>query len=204
MRTTNWIIWMLVLVVLLAGQGLGQETEAVAATGSRSHDYASLRNVDLELDNFEVQTLDGRKVRISELVMDGKIVLLHFFATFCHNSNYDIVTVNDLYRTYGAEGFKVIGISEYSTAAELEKFLGRHKPGYTMVTEEETGRKRTRHYRFRTKAGDERKWGTPLSIVIDGREIEPEGGTLARRMYVATGELVRAEIESLVRRRLKE
>ncbi len=204
MKANKWTVWMLLLVGLLAGEGLGQEAEAVAETGSRSHDYASLRNVDLELDNFEVQTLDGRKVHLSELVRDGKIVLLHFFATFCHNSNYDMVTVNDLYRTYGAEGFEVIGISEYSNAAELEKFRGRHKPVYPMVTEEETGRKRTRHYRLRTKAGDERKWGTPFSIVIDGREIEREGGTLARRMYVATGELVRAEIESLIRRRLKE
>ena len=204
MRRTLWIVRTLLMVGLLAGSGWGQETEATASTGSRDHDYASLMNVNLELDNFEVKTLDGRKVRLRELLKSGKIVLLHFFATFCHNSNYDIVTVNDLYRTYREEGFEVIGISEYSNAAELEKFLRRHQPLYAMVTEEETGRKSTRHYRLRTRVGDERKWGTPLSIVIDGREIEPEGGTLARRMYVATGELVRAEIESLIRRRLKE
>ena len=196
-----WAGWALVMIGLLASHSQAQEN---AVTGSQDHDYASLRNVDLELENFEVQTLEGRKVRLGELVKDRKIVLLHFFATFCHNSNYDIATVNDLYRTYREEGFEVIGISEYSTAAELEKFLTRHKPLYGMFTEEETGRKRTRHYRLRTRVGDERKWGTPLSIVIDGREIEPEGGTLARRMYVATGELVRAEIESLIRRRTKE
>lgn len=198
---TIWAGWALVMVGLLASHGQAQEH---AVTGSQDHDYASLRNVDLELENFEVQTLEGRKVRLGELVRDRKIILLHFFATFCHNSNYDIVTVNDLYRTYREEGFEVIGISEYSTAAELEKFLTRHKPLYGMFTEEETGRKRTRHYRLRSRVGDERKWGTPLSIVIDGREIEPEGGTLVRRMYVATGELVRAEIESLIRRRMKE
>jgi peroxiredoxin len=87
-----------------------------------------------------VRTPEGRKIRVSELVKDGKIVLLHFFATFCHNSNYDVVTVNDLYRTYREAGLTVVGISEYSTRRRAgEVRWRRHKPLYPLVTEEETG-----------------------------------------------------------------
>ena len=170
--------------------------------GSRDHEYGSLRNVTLDLEDFKVTTSDGRKTTVGELLRDRKIVLLHFFATFCHNSNFDVVTINELYRQYGEAGFQVVGISEYSTRDELQKFMARHKTVYPMVMESETGRTKTRHYRYRTRSGDERKWGTPFSMVIDGREIDPSGAPLARRMHVASGELVRAEIESLIRRRL--
>ncbi|MEY4166376.1 MAG: hypothetical protein RIR52_200 [Acidobacteriota bacterium] len=203
------LVWMLTVAGLLMGTVLAQEKApeergTSAVTGSQQHDYASLRNVSLSLDDFEVRARDGRRMRVSELVKEGKIVLLHFFATFCHNSNYDVVTVNDLYRTYRDAGFTVVGISEYSTDAELEKFAARHQPLYPLVAEEETGRKKTRHYRYRSRVGDDRKWGTPFNVVIDGREIDPQSGTIGRQVYVATGELVRAEIESLIRRRLSE
>ena len=203
-------VWIVTLLVLLVGTVGGQEREsgngsgATTATGSRYHDYASLRNVSLAVDDFEVRTREGRKVRVGELVKEGKIVLLHFFATFCHNSNYDVVTVNELYRTYREAGLTVVGISEYSSEEELAKFVARHQPLYPLVMEEETGRKKTRHYRYRTSVGDERKWGTPFNIVIDGRDVDPQSGTIARQVYVATGELVRAEVESLIRRRLNE
>ena len=181
---------------------LAQVDKPFPPLGSRDHEYGSLRNVTLDLEDFKVTTSDGRKTTVGELLRDRKIVLLHFFATFCHNSNFDVVTINELYRQYGEAGFQVVGISEYSTRDELQKFMTRHKTVYPMVMESETGRTKTRHYRYRTRSGDERKWGTPFSMVIDGREIDPSGAPLARRMHVASGELVRAEIESLIRRRL--
>lgn len=204
------LVWMATLTALLIGTAAAQEREkgdgsgAPAVTGSQHHDYASLRNVSFPLEDFEVRTPEGKKIRVSELLKDGKIVLLHFFATFCHNSNYDVVTVNELYRTYREAGLTVVGISEYADEKELAKFVARHQPLYPLVMEQETGRKKTRHYRYRTLAGDDRKWGTPFNVVIDGREVDSRGGTIARRMYVATGELVRGEVESLIRRRLSE
>ncbi|NBO64125.1 MAG: TlpA family protein disulfide reductase [Acidobacteria bacterium] len=192
------------LTVIVSAQDGSLEGGNATASERERHDYASLRHFDLEIDNFEVRTRDGRTIRVGDLVKDGKMILLHFFATFCHNSNYDAATVNDLYRTYRDEGLIVVGVSVYSTGAELEKFVNRHQPLYPLVAEEEMGRKKTRHYRFRTRVGDDRKWGTPLNVLIDGREVDPRHGTIARQVYVATGELVRAEAVSLIRRRISE
>lgn len=194
------LLWL--VMALVPGVARAQEGAAFPPLGSKNHEYGSLRNVTLELQDFRVTTSEGEKTTIRELLRNRKIVLLHFFATFCHNSNYDVVTINELYRQYGESGFQVVGISEYSTPEELRKFMIRHKTAYPMVMETETGRTKTRHYRYRTRSGDDRKWGTPFSMVIDGREIDPVGEPLARQMHIATGELVRAEIESLIRRRL--
>lgn len=198
-----WLMICLIMATLLAVSDVrGQEAPSFPPLGSRQHDYGSLRNVDLELRDFELRRPGGEKVSLGELLGGKKIVLLHFFATFCHNSNYDVAMIRDLYAKYREAGFEVIGIGDYSTAEELERFVTKHQLTYPIVMEEEQGRKKTRHYRYRTMVGDDRKWGTPFSLVIDGREIEAGAESLARRMYVAKGELIRAEIESLIRRRL--
>ncbi len=198
-----WLTIWLVLASIMTESGVrAQESTSFPPLGSRQHDYASLRNAGIELRDFEVRRPGGEKLRIGELMRGKKIVLLHFFATFCHNSNYDVATIRDLYARYHEAGFEVIGIGDYSTAEELERFATKHRLTYPIVMEEEQGRKKTRHYRYRTMVGDDRKWGTPFSMVIDGREIEVGAEPLAQRMYVAKGELIRAEIESLIRRSL--
>lgn len=203
-RLARWTALVLGFVALTSPgvEVRGQSERPLPPLGSRQHDYASLRNADFELNDFEVKRLTGEKVRLGELIRGRKIVLLHFFATFCHNSNYDVATIRELYEKYHDAGFEVIGLGDYSTVEELERFVARHRLTYPMVMEEEQGRKKTRHYRYRTLTGDDRKWGTPFSIVIDGGQIDPAGEKLARRMYVARGELIRAEIESLIRRSL--
>lgn len=200
------LFWMLLLTGSLLGQAKSPDPNFHKPLQVHEHEYAPLREAGFELLDFTLPTVEGKMLRLGDLARGKKLVLVHFFATFCHNSNYDVVTINELYRQYQDQGLAVIGVCEYSSADQLKEFMARHQPLYPIVMEGE-GRRgdrlKTRHYRYRTMIGDTRGWGTPFNVVIEGEEIEPEGEVLARRLRIATGELIKTEMESLIRRKIK-
>jgi peroxiredoxin len=171
-----------------------------------SHAYAPLREVEFELKDFSFPTPKGEQIRLSEVVKGKKLVLVHYFAAWCHNSNYDVLTINELYNKYREQGLAVIGVCEYSTRGELKKFIEKHKPVYPICVEGE-GKKRDRtgttHFLYRQKTNDDRLWGTPLNILISADDVEDEGEIVARRARIAPGELVKSEIEHFIRGKLK-
>lgn len=173
----------------------------------KRHEYAPLRKARVEVVDFEMPTLEGTPLQFRELIQEAKVVLVHFFATFCHNSNYDVRTINDLYRAYREQGLVVIGVCEYSTAAQLRRFQERHRPEYPIVLEGEgtrEDRERTIHYRYRRQVGDQRHWGTPFNLFLEKWSSDPKKPVLTRKVKVATGELIRAEVDAMLRRRLGE
>ena len=65
--------------------------------------------------------VDGREVNIAK--MDGKIVLVDFWATTCAPCVRDLPQIKALYEKYHAQGFEVIGIScDGSRQTDLKKF----------------------------------------------------------------------------------
>ncbi len=178
----------------------------VTAQEEHAHTYAPLRDAVFEFKDFEYPSLDSGKIKFSEAANGKRVVLVHYFAAWCHNSNYDVATINEVYNKYRDRGFAVIGICEYSTKGELKKFIEKHKPSYPIYIEgdmkkrERTG---TMHYAYRQKAGDDRLWGTPLNILIDTEDIKIEGEVVSRRARVATGELVKTEFEAFLIEKLK-
>ena len=215
--------WLLIASPLAAQPGVKPVHEAAGQTrpqpessGSghssdeethKRHEYASLRKARVEVVDFEMPTLAGTPVQLRELIEDAKVVLIHFFATFCHNSNYDVRTINDLYRAWREQGLVVIGVCEYSSATQLRRFQERHRPEYPIVLEGEglrSDREQTLHYRYRRQAGDSRHWGTPFNLFLEKWSSDKKKTVLTRKVKVATGELIRAEVEALLRRRLGE
>jgi len=183
-----------------AGQTPEEETH-------KRHEYVPLRKARVEVVDFEMPTREGAPIQFRELIQDAKVVLIHFFATFCHNSNYDVRTINDLYRAYREQGLVVIGVCEYSTADQLRRFQERHRPEYPIVLEGEgtrEDRERTLHYRYRRQVGDQRHWGTPFNLFLEKWSSDPKKPILTRKVKVATGELIRDEVDAMLRRRLGE
>jgi peroxiredoxin len=172
------------------------------------HQYAPLREVKLELKDFIFPTPDGKTISLREEVKGKKLVLVTYFAGWCHNSGYDVETINELYNKYHDQGLAVIGVAEYSTREELREFIEKHKPAYPICIEsndQKPERKQTTHFKYRDKAGDkDRKWGTPLSLFVTSEEMRDKGETIARRVHVAAGELIRAEVEEFIRRQLSK
>ncbi len=178
---------------------------AAAQQEVHAHTYAQLREAELEIKDFSFPSLGGEKIGLSEAVSGKKLVLVHYFAAWCHNSNYDVVTINELYNKYRDQGFSVIGVCEYSTKDELKKFIEKHQPAYPICLEGE-GKKRNRtgtmHFLYRNKINDARLWGTPLNIMLIGENLKNEGEIVSRRILIAPGELVKTEVEELIREKL--
>ena len=69
--------------------------------------------------------LDGRKVDVQE--MDGKVVLIDFWATWCGPCVQEMPNVKKVYDEYHSKGFEIVGISFDKQKAMLENFLKEHE-----------------------------------------------------------------------------
>jgi hypothetical protein len=178
---------------------------APATRAEIEHQRAPLREVKLKLKDFSFPTLDGRTINLRAASQGQRVVLVHYFAAWCHNSNYDVVTINKLYERYKSQGFEVVGVCEYSSAEELRAFVEKHRPAYPVCVEgsDRTGRKDSTHYDYRRKADDRRKFGTPFNVMVRAADIEPHGETLAKRVHAAAGELIEEDAEKFIREQLR-
>ncbi len=59
--------------------------------------------------DFTIMDLDGKEVTSDSL--KGKVVLLHFWATWCHYCRKEIPHLNDIYKKYGKQKFAILAIS---------------------------------------------------------------------------------------------
>lgn len=200
MTTTLKQFCLLFALLLVAGI-------SAAAQEDRGHHYVPLREVEMDIKDFSFATLDGGTVTLSEAVKGKKLVLVHYFAAWCHNSNFDVKTMKELYEKYKDQGFAVIGVCEYSNETELRSFIERHKPEYPICVEGDgkfKDRTGTSHYAYRSKLEDNRHWGTPLNILIEAGDVQKKGEIVARRVRIAPGEVIKSEFEQLIQEKLKK
>src|SRR5689334_1825829 len=136
---------------LLSAILLGLSVTA-ATQDERGHYYVPMREVEMEIKDFSFATLDGKTIKLSDALKGQKLVLIHYFAAWCHNSNFDVVTMKELYEKYKDRGFLVIGVCEYSRPEELREFIEKHKPTYPICMEGDgklKDRTGTTHYFYR-------------------------------------------------------
>lgn len=193
--------WQKLCLVLLATLWL--TTAAFAQKRKQEHNYVPLREVRLQMKDFSFPKQDGSVLNLRAALEENKLVLIHYFAAWCHNSNYDVKTMTELYNKYREHGLLVIGVCEYSSPEELDKFIARHQPTYPICVEGD-GKKKDRtgttHYQYRSQIDDQRIWGTPLNVLIKATELQKDGETVARRVHIAPGEVIVDDIEELIRK----
>ncbi|MDI1311484.1 TlpA disulfide reductase family protein [Prosthecobacter sp.] len=79
---------------------------------------SELKNKPLEL---KFTAVDGREVDVSKL--QGKVVLIDFWATWCGPCVAELPNVIKAYKELHPKGFEIVGISLDSDKAELEAFV---------------------------------------------------------------------------------
>lgn len=82
---------------------------------------------------YRAATLEGDTVSLSSL--EGDVVLLNLWATWCAPCRYETPYLQSLYEEYADEGFQIVGISlDTGNAAEdVEMFVEEYGVTYTIL-----------------------------------------------------------------------
>ncbi|MCA9629741.1 MAG: TlpA family protein disulfide reductase [Myxococcales bacterium] len=93
-----------------AGEPAASASTASASDGSAEEPAASPEPTGAKPPDFELETLDGGSVRLSDHL--GKdVILVDFWATFCDPCMAAMPHLDELYKKYKDKGFVVLGVS---------------------------------------------------------------------------------------------
>ena len=206
------LILLLVAAVMIAASPIPAsntlEPSASVASDDAKPDYAPIVERKLDFYDFTYHTIEGGLFDLRDYAQGKRVVIVEYLAGWCPNSNRNGHIVERLWTKYQERGLGLVGVAEYSDAAELRIHIGRIGIDYPFVVEtrKRDQRKDSSHYKYRQAAGDKRKWGTPFYVIVDTRDIEPAApqGPLARRVYTVSGELKEAEADQFIRERVAD
>jgi cytochrome c biogenesis protein CcmG/thiol:disulfide interchange protein DsbE len=89
--------------------------------------------IDQEAPDFTLKSLDGKEVKLSEF--KGKVVLLHFFATFSKASQNQLPQLERLHKEYKESGLVVIGVTVEKNAEKVRAFARQNQLSYLILLE---------------------------------------------------------------------
>jgi thiol-disulfide isomerase/thioredoxin len=170
------------------------------------HEWAPLLEQKLDYKDWTFKTLkDGTPVSLRELAKGKKLVMVVYFAPWCGNWKAEAPTVWRLYDKYKAQGFEVVGVSEYGSAEDSRKYFETQGGApFPVVVESEAGdaKEKTTHYAYRKAIGDPRNWGSPFNVFLEPAKLNASGEVLTEKAWVVGGELIEKDVERFVRERL--
>ncbi|MEX0602919.1 MAG: TlpA disulfide reductase family protein [Bacteroidota bacterium] len=90
-----------------------------------------------EAPNFKLALLDGTTVEFNKL--NGKVVVLNFWATWCGPCKAEIPGFLEVYDKYREEGLEIVGISlDRGPAPEVRNFVKRYNINYPVGIDDGT------------------------------------------------------------------
>ena len=181
-------------------------TLATAASRAQNgHEYSPLQEKTVNYKNWTFNELASNKpVTLRSLMQGKKLVMVLYFAPWCPNWRNEAPVAAVLYQKYKAQGFEIIGVSEYATRDDVKAYFGASGPPYPIVTESESRdeRDKTAHFGYRQLTGDTRKWGSPWNIFLDPSKCNSTGDVLTEKAWVVNGELIEADVDKFIHDRL--
>jgi len=178
---------------------------ALSSSALGQHEYAPIEKKEIAYKDWTYRNANGEgKTNLRDFIKGKKLVLVFYFAPWCHSSRYEAPILQRFFDEYAGEGLGIIGVSNYDTEDALNYELKTRNLTFPVVIEttELSARERSDHYKYRWSTGDHRKWGTPWNIFLFPSEIPAKGDTLTENTFVANGELIEDEAESFIRQHL--
>ena len=173
---------------------------------TEGHEYAPLLEQKLDYKDWSFNRLsDGTPVSLRELAKGKKLVMVVYFAPWCGNWRAEAPVALKLYDKYKAQGFEIVGVSEYGAVEDTRKYFDAQggAPFPVVVESEATdAREKTTHFGYRQAAGDPRKWGSPFNVFLEPAKLNKTGDVLTEKAFVVGGELIEKDAEQFIRERL--
>jgi thiol-disulfide isomerase/thioredoxin len=168
---------------------------------AQTHEYSPLVEKTVNYENWELPNVITEKPEDLRKLMAGKkLVMIVYFAPWCGNWKFEAPIAAKLYEKYKAQGFQVIGVSEYASRADVRSYFGEAGPPYPVVVESESraDKVNTPHYKYRQLTGDTRSWGSPWNIFLEPDKVSPTGNVLAEKAWVVNGELIEEDVDKFI------
>lgn len=176
-----------------------------ALHGQGGHEYSPLVEKTVNYKNWTLKDLVNNKATDLRSLMTGKkLVMVLYFAPWCPNWKNEAPVAAGLYDKYKAQGFEIVGVSEYGPRDDVKNFFGPTGAPYPVVTESESrdDREKTAHYGYRQLTGDTRRWGSPWNIFLEPSKCSSNGDVLMEKAWVVNGELIEADVDKFIHDRL--
>ena len=178
---------------------------SIARAQTSNHEYSPLVEKTVNYKNWKLPNLvtqvdeDLRKV-----IAGKKLVMIVYFAPWCGNWKNEAPLAAKLYEKYKAQGFQVIGVSEYAAAQDTFAYFGLKDPPYPVFVESESreDKQKTPHYGYRQLTGDTRNWGSPWNIFLEPDKVSKDGEVLTEKAWVVNGELIEEEVDKFIASKL--
>ena len=172
-----------------------------AVARAQSHEYSPLTEQTVNYKNWTLPNLTSdQQEDLRKLVAGKKLVMVVYFAPWCGNWRNEAPIAQKLYEKYKAQGFQVVGVSEYATRDDVKNYFGKDGPPYPIVTESESrdDKQKTAHYQYRQLTGDKRNWGSPWNIFLEPAKLTDKGDVLTEKAWVVNGELIEDEVDKFI------
>jgi len=169
------------------------------------HEYAPLQEHEVTYKDWTYKSVrDERSVNLRDFAKGKKLVMVVYLAAWCPNWKLEAPIAQKLYDKYKANGFDVIGVSEYASVADAKTNLDNLKITFPVVSESDSrdAKQKTLHYEYRKETGDTRNWGTPWNIFLESAQLKKGDDVLMKKAFVVNGELVEDEVEEFIRLKL--
>ena len=176
-----------------------------ALTAAAQHEYAPVQEHNVKYQDWTYKSVrGGGEMNLRNFANGKKLVMVVYFAAWCPNWKLEAPIAQKFYDKYKAQGFDVIGVSEYASVADAKANLDDKKITFPVVYESESreAKQKTPHYGYRQKTGDARGWGSPWNIFLIPADLKTKGDTLTEKTFVVNGELIEAETEAFIRQKL--
>src|SRR5215217_1712483 len=171
------------------------------ARAQAGHEYSPLTETTVNYKNWKLPNLmTASDEDLRKLIAGKKLVMIVYFAPWCGNWRNEAPLAAKLYEKYKAQGFQVIGISEYATAGDTLDYFGKDGPPYPVVIESSSReeKEKTPHYAYRQLTGDKRHWGSPWNVFLEPAKVKPNGDVLTEKAWVVNGELIEDEVDKFI------
>jgi len=169
------------------------------------HEYAPIQEKTVNYKNWTMNDLvTDKPTNLRSLMQGKKLVMVLYFAPWCPNWRNEAPVAARLYDKYKAQGFQIVGVSEYGPSTDVRAFFAPTGAPYPVVIESQSSddREKTPHFGYRQLTGDTRKWGSPWNIFLDPTKCNTTGDVLTEKAFVVNGELVEADADKFIHDRL--
>lgn len=134
----NWVVIGVVLIgglIYLAHTRRVQQQNAAAQPGG-DNGGGLLQAADISgkvAPNWTLQDADGKMVSLSQF--KGHPIVLDFWATWCGPCQIEMPWWKQIQDQYRNQGLVIIGVSEDSSAGDVQKYLKTHPINYQIVVD---------------------------------------------------------------------